>query len=101
MTKNTSRTTQKTIKALELCSKCLTHEVNSWINENWKLLNEETKKQIREEIKTVKLKAGTCIVCENKNITDRTSERILEILEENKSPEKLKKDFEKDFCLIE
>ena len=100
MTKQTTQTS-RTIKALELCSRCLSHEINSWVADNWQLLNEETKKQIREEIKTIKLKPGSCIVCNHNSIADSTSENILKILSGNKVPEKLQQEFEKDFCLVE
>jgi len=82
-----------------LCSRCLSHEVNSWINENWKSLDEETKNQILQELKAIKLRKGKCIVCNSDLVSDGTSEEILKILEQNKVDEKLKRQFKKFFCI--
>ena len=81
-----------------LCPRCLANEVNNWINEKWAEIDEETKKQIREELKTIKLISGKCIVCNNNLIADNTSERILKILEENNTSNELKKEFSRFFC---
>jgi len=79
--------------ALEICSRCLSYEVNGWVSDKWKEMDEETKKQIAEELKSIKLKSGECIVCKNNLISDGTPERILRILEENKTPNRIKKEF--------
>ncbi|MBU1136100.1 MAG: hypothetical protein ABIG37_03810 [Nanoarchaeota archaeon] len=84
------------IQPLNICSKCLSHEINSWMNEKWKDLNQEINKQILEELKTIKLKSGGCIVCDNSLIADKTTEKILRILEENNIKPGVKKEF-KDF----
>jgi len=83
---------------LQLCSRCLNHEINSWIDERWKELNDETRKEILEELKAIKLKQGECVVCKNSLISTDTTERILEILDENKVEGKLKLEFKKYFC---
>ena len=82
---------------VELCSRCLYHEITSWMNEKWKELHEEARKQIIDELKSVKLRNGKCIVCDNTLVSDRTTEKILKILEENKISDKLKKEFENYF----
>ena len=92
--------TPRAIKSLELCSRCLAYELNSWVNDNFQLLSEEAKKQIREEIKTIRLKPGNCIVCNHNSISDSTSENIIRILEESNVSKKLREEFEKDFCLV-
>ncbi len=94
--KPTSRISRQE-KSIQLCSRCISNEVNSWVSEKWKGLDEETKKQIREELKTIKLISGKCIVCSNNLVATKTSENILKILEENKTSEKLKKEFRKFF----
>lgn len=96
MIKQPSPTTTKTL-TMQLCSRCLSNEVNSWVSEKWAELDEETKKQIREELKDIKLMNGNCIVCSNSLIAESTSENIFKILEQNKTPEKLKKEFKRFF----
>ena len=83
---------------IQLCSRCINHEINSWVNEKWKELNEEVKRQIYQELRSVKLKSGECIVCGNKLVSDRTPERILGILEENKTGDKVVGEFRNFFC---
>jgi hypothetical protein len=88
------------LKTLPLCSKCIRHEVNSWVNENWKDLDIETKLKIREELKGVKLGEGECIVCKSNKIAKETASNILEILKEKEIKDDLKSQFMKYFCLI-
>ncbi len=97
MTKLTS--IQNPLKSLHLCSRCLSHEINSWTNEKWKDLDEEVKRQINEELKTIKLRPGECIVCKNTLVSMDTAERILEILKENKVKEEVIEEFESFFLL--
>jgi len=87
------------LNPITLCSKCLHHEINSWVNENWKNIEPKVKMQIREELKGIKLKPGTCVVCNHNSVADKTTERIMEILEqkEYKIPKKLREDFKKFF----
>ena len=62
--------------ALQLCSRCLSHEIESWMNEKWAELNEDAKKSVVEELRTIKLTQGNCIVCNNSIISDGTIGRI-------------------------
>jgi|SRR3989344_2552451 len=89
-----------TIRPLDICSRCLNHEINSWVNENWSVIDEETKKQIREELKAIKLKQGKCLVCNNFVVSEGAMEKILEILEENNISSKIKDEFRKSFFVI-
>ncbi len=82
---------------LELCSRCINHEINSWIEENWKFLDEETKKLIHEELKAIRLKDGKCIVCSSSLVASETSLRILDILKEKKIQEDVVEQFKKFF----
>ncbi len=88
------------LKTLPLCSQCLRHEVNSWVNENWKGLDVNTKLRIREELKGIRLKEGECIVCGSGKIAKGTGSNILEILEDKEIKDNLKNQFMKYFCLI-
>jgi hypothetical protein len=85
--------------SLQLCSRCLTHEVNSWINDRWQYVDEDTKRRIREELKTIKLIIGNCIVCSNDLVSAETTEKIYNILKESQVPKKLKEEFKKFFCV--
>ena len=86
-----------TINTLNICSRCFNHEVNSWINENWSVLNEETKKAIHEELKTIKIKEGKCLVCEDAIVSDGTAEKIFDVLKANKVSPKTRSEFKKFF----
>ena len=86
------------VTTLEICSKCLNHEINSWINEKWNEINESTRVKITEELKTIKLVQGKCIVCNNSLISQGTSENILSVLEENKVSKETINEFKKLFC---
>ncbi len=86
------------VTTLEICSKCLNHEINSWINEKWNEINENTRVKITEELKTIKLVQGKCIVCNNSLISQGTSENILSVLEENKVSKETINEFKKLFC---
>jgi hypothetical protein len=83
---------------LQLCSRCLFQEIGSWINEKWTGLDEEVKKQINEELKAIRLRQGRCIVCDNSLVSDGTTGKILEILEENNISSKIRKEFKRFFC---
>ena len=68
------------------------------MNENWKCFGEETKQLIYQELKSIAIKPGQCIVCSNSLVADKTTERILSILKENKLPIKITKEFNRYFC---
>jgi len=94
------KTQQKSSRTIiQLCSRCLANEINNWVNDKWKELSEEAKKQIHQELKTIKLSSGSCIVCENSLVSDGTSERILEMLKNCEVPEKTTKEFKRFFVL--
>ena len=86
------------VTTLEICSKCLNHEINSWINDRWNEINENTRVKITEELKTIKLVQGKCIVCNNSLISQGTAENILSVLEENKVSKETINEFKKLFC---
>jgi len=86
--------------ALQLCSRCLSHEIESWMNEKWAELNEDAKKSVVEELRTIKLTQGNCIVCNNSIISDGTIGRIRIILNDKSVPEKTQREFKKLFCII-
>jgi len=89
---------QKTLQTtFEFCSRCLNLEINSWINERWRDVNEEAKKQIMQELKAIKLKQGQCLVCKNSLVSDNSAINILKILEETKISEKIREEFRKYF----
>ena len=85
---------------LHLCSRCLNQEVGGWINERWKELDEEVRKQILQELRAIDLKEGNCIVCGNNFVSNKTLHKILKILEDNNVPENIKKEFKRDFCIL-
>lgn len=86
------------VTTLEICSRCLNHEINSWINEKWNEINEDVRVKINEELKTIKLVQGKCIVCNNSLVSQGTAENILSVLEENNISEKIREEFKKLFC---
>lgn len=90
---------EKEQTVLNLCSKCLFYEINNWINEKWQYINDEARMEIMQELKTIKLRQGECIVCKNATISDGTSEKILRILKEKKTHEEITKEFKKFFCI--
>jgi len=83
--------------SIQLCSKCLSYEIESWIGDNWKDINDEARKKIVEELKTIKLEQGECLVCSNSLISDNTIERVYEILNETNVSEEKKKEFQRLF----
>lgn len=76
----------------------MNHEINSWINDRWNEINENTRVKITEELKTIKLVQGKCIVCNNSLISQGTAENILSVLEENKVSKETINEFKKLFC---
>lgn len=83
-------------KPLPICSKCIQHEINSWINENIQNLNITLVQKIREEMKRVKLNPGECIVC-HENKTADVAEKVVNILDEKVDKEKVE-EFKRYFC---
>jgi len=86
-------------KAIELCSRCLHNEIVSWINEKWKHLQDDVRRQINEELKGIRLEQGNCIVCSSGLVSKETPEKILKILNENGVDSSVKEEFKYSFCL--
>ena len=92
---------EKTILgAIPLCSKCVIHEINSWIADKRGSLDPEASQQVREELKAVKLKPGECVVCNHTLISDNTFENILKILSKHKADSKVVEEFKKLFSFM-
>lgn len=89
----------KHVFLLNLCARCLSNEINSWVEENWKNLNDDAKIQIREILKTIKLKEGECIVCKNSFVSDNASQKVLNILKSENSAKSVIGDFRKSFVV--
>ncbi len=85
-------------QAVPLCSKCMLHEINSWINENLEKLNYKVTKKIREELGGARLHQGKCLVCNHESIAVDIPQRVLAVLEDFNVQEKTKKEFIKSFC---
>lgn len=83
---------------LQICSRCLFHEVNSWMNENFREFDNETRQKISQELKSIAVKQGECIVCGKESISDNTAKEILRILEEGRVPDKIVKEFRQYFA---
>jgi len=85
-------------RTLPICSKCINYEISGWLNENKEKLSKDSKLGMREQLRSMKLKQGECIVCNHNSVTEGVAEKILDILNENEEVEKLKEDFAKSFC---
>ncbi|MEK6820216.1 MAG: hypothetical protein AABX71_00715 [Nanoarchaeota archaeon] len=99
MVNNTIIQQSRQIRQMPLCSRCMHHEVTSWMNDKWRELDEEVRKAMIEELKTIKLRNGECVVCRNNLVSVDTSERILKILEESNVPNRTKGEYRKFFCI--
>lgn len=91
---------QQTLTALEICSKCISHEINSWIIDQGVRLNPEITKQVAEELRAIKLAPGKCIVCNHDIISQGVIENIIKVFEKNKVSEVVQKEFKNLFCII-
>jgi len=91
------KTNQPTFSAPELCSRCIHHEINGWLDERWQEIDLDTKNIILQELRTVKLRPGVCVACNNTLIADRMAEKVLTILEERKIEDAIKQEFKKYF----
>lgn len=76
----------------------MSHEINSWILDNRSEINPEITRQIALELKAIKLSQGKCIVCNNDFVSMGVIEGIFKVLEKNKAPDNVKKEFKKLFC---
>lgn len=77
---------------LSICSRCLSHEISSWVTEKSGFLSPEIISKIFLELRDIKLKQGECIVCNNSKIAENCVERIIKILEKE-NQELLKQEF--------
>jgi hypothetical protein len=93
---------QKSIQqTFQFCSRCLNQEINSWVNERWQYINDEARIEILQELRTIKLKPGECLVCKNSLVSDDTPIKVLKILEEKKVSENIIGEFRKYFICSE
>ena len=92
---------QITFQTLPICSRCIVHEINSWIIDKIGAINPETTQKIRQELKAIKLKEGECIVCSSNFISEGTCEEIVKILKKDRVEEEMIFDFQKAFCLTD
>lgn len=90
---------EQNLLSLSICSRCIVHEIRSWILDKRGEINPESIQQISDELKLIKLGPGKCIVCNNKFIAENTIENIIKIMEKNKAPESIKKEFKNLFCI--
>ena len=74
----------KNIFPIQLCSSCLKHEITSWVNERVNELNSKAKEKIIEELKAIKFKEGSCIVCNKAQVSDNSFMNILKIMKKTR-----------------
>lgn len=82
---------------IPLCSSCIHHEISSWINERVNELNTDAKLKINEELKSIRLKKGECIICKKQQISSDLLFNILKILKETKIKKPIINEFKKMF----
>lgn len=92
---------QKIIDSIPLCSRCMVHEINSWIADKRGAIDPDATQQIREELKDVKLASGSCLVCNHDKVSANTFENILKIFEKNKIESVIVNEFKKLFGYLE
>ena len=80
---------------IQLCSRCTVNEIACWVFENQLKIEPDVIKQVREELKDIKLHDGECIVCNNKRVSEGCFERVLSILEKYKSSQGVIEEFKK------
>ena len=90
--------TIKKCRPLPICSECINKEIIGWLNENQHQLSKDTKLEMREKLKGIKLKGGECIVCGSDKIAEGVIEEVLGVLEENEEGKEIKESFLKSFC---
>jgi len=78
---------------IQLCSSCLKHEIASWVNERIINLKDERANKIRQELKTIRLTDGECIVCKNNKISNGSFINILKLLEKTKAEKTIINEF--------
>lgn len=99
--KTTQRTTQNLVGAIPLCSKCIIHEVDNWIADKRGAIEQEVAQKVREELKTIRLIQGECVVCNHNLISGETIENIIKIFEKKKIDQKTLEEFKRLFGFIE
>ncbi len=83
-----------TIKTpVQLCSRCTVNEIASWVFENQLKLEPDTIKQIREELKDIKLSEGMCLVCSHPRVSENCFDNVLKVLEKSDAPKEVIADF--------
>lgn len=78
---------------ISLCPGCLSHEVASWLTEKSGMINAEAIASIYLELRDIKLKNGSCIVCKNNKISQDCFYKIYKVLEKNKIREDIRQEF--------
>lgn len=68
------------------------------MNEKLSVLSPDITRKIREELKSINITDGECIVCKNSKVSADVSKEILKILEKFKADRKIKNEFAKMFC---
>ena len=85
------------MKSIPLCPKCIKHELNSWLNEKIPKIKGEIIMQIRQEIRSITLDKGNCIVCNSNKVTKGLFENIISVLNKNRIDNSIKKEFTEMF----
>lgn len=84
-------------KITPLCARCASYELNEWLNENLGNVKLELAKAIREELKSINLSDGNCIVCNQNKNSYGWFEKISKLLEKYNAQDELKKEFSEYF----
>ncbi|MBI2630134.1 hypothetical protein HYW76_03455 [Candidatus Pacearchaeota archaeon] len=82
---------------LKLCSRCAFNEMSLWINDKSGEIKPEITQRIMQEIKSIKLVPGECIVCRHNIVSSDCFESILKILEKNRVSSELILEFKHVF----
>ncbi len=89
---------QTSINILHICSRCISHEIGSWISDKVGELDLEAIQKINQELRAIKIKQGKCIVCNGNFVSENTIENVIKILEEQKVSNKVQEEFKNLFC---
>ena len=95
------KTQQNIIESLPLCSRCMIHEINSWILDKSGKIDPDATQQVREELKSIRLKPGECLVCRHTTVADGCFENILKVFDKNKVGKAIVEEFKKLFGMAE
>jgi hypothetical protein len=76
------------LSGVELCSRCAVTEIAGWVYENQLRLEPDTIREIREELKDIRLRDGECVVCKRDKVVDNCFSKILGIMQRDKKIER-------------